>query len=284
MTGASAEEVTRLHAVLAALGLDVEASVTRLASVSNAVFQVGEGRSGVVVRVACPPRHGADRREEARNARNAAEAGIAPEVVHADVDGGTFVTRLVDGRRVSPEDVRADVDVITAVGHTLQRVHALPGGARRFDPFAVIDGHVTDLTGRHDLARHRAVRRAIGSRATDRDLRLCHNDPWPGNVIVVDGVAVLVDWEYSGLNDPAWDLADFSVEAGLDRRGDDSLLRAYAGADDEAWRVRMEGLKPAVDLLWSLWSLAEFEAGNRADDFVAEAERRLERAEHALGG
>jgi thiamine kinase-like enzyme len=115
------------------------------------------------------------------------------------------------------------------------------------------------------------------------ELALCHNDPWPGNVVMVDRAAVLVDWEYSGMNDPAWDLADFTVEADLDRGDEDLLLRTYAGATSvESWRERVTMWKPVVDLMWSVWSVAEFEAGNPADDFVSEAERRLRRAERAL--
>ncbi len=39
----------------------------------------------------------------------------------------------------------------------------------------------------------------------------------------------IVDWEYSGMNDPMWDLGDLSVEAGFDADQDEEMLRAYFG-------------------------------------------------------
>ena len=45
----------------------------------------------------------------------------------------------------------------------------------------------------------------------------CHNDPWPGNLLDADGPdgrIYLIDWEYSGMNDPMWDLADLRSRPG----------------------------------------------------------------------
>src|SRR3954447_365044 len=277
-------DAARVRAFLASLGLESDGAVVRLASVSNEVFRVGTGDDALVVRLPARLRRAADRREELRNADNAARAGLAPEVLHADVERGGLVTRHSDGRALTPDDVQGDDDLIALVGRTLARVHTLPTGAYRFDPIAVIDAHLDDLSDRHDLARHRAARAALPAPAAV-ELRLCHNDPWPGNIIVRDRTALLVDWEYSGRNDPAWDLADFLVEADVGADAETALLRAYADTDDvDEWRERVRAWRPAVDLLWSLWSVVEHDAGNAADDFMVEADRRLARAERALGG
>ena len=83
------------------------------------------------------------------------------------------------------------------------------------------------------------------------------------------------------MNDPAWDLADLSVEADLDGESERGLLDAYGG-DDPQLMHRVALLKPVADLLWSTWSLAERAAGSTADDFARESERRLARAERSL--
>jgi len=283
MEDATDDDLTRLRALMSDLGLAADAPITRLPSVSNVVCRIGQGDDALVARAASRQRHGGDRREEARNAAAAADVGLAPAVVYAGIDDGAFVTRWVDGPALTPEGVRGDRVALTAVAETLRRVHALPAGSHRFDPVAVVDAHLADLTDRHDLRRPRAVRAAAASRLQIGELVVCHNDPWPGNMVMVDGTAVLVDWEYSGLNDAAWDLADFAVEADLDRGDEDLLLRTYAGSSEvDAWRVRVASWKPMVDLLWSLWSIVELDAGNPADDFAAEAERRLRRAERML--
>lgn len=38
----------------------------------------------------------------------------------------------------------------------------------------------------------------------------------------------IVDWEYSGMNDPLWDLGDLSVEAGFTDAQDMEMLRSYS--------------------------------------------------------
>src|SRR5436190_18209628 len=283
MEDATDGDLTQLRTLVSTLGLARDAPITRLSSVSNIVCRIGDGADAVVVRAANRQRHGADRREEARNATNAAGVGLAPAVLHAGIDDGTFVTRWIDGRALDPVSVRGDHGAIGAVAAALRRVHALPPGRHRFDPVEVVDAHLADLDPRHDLHRARAVRDGAASRIEPAELVVCHNDPWPGNVIIVEDGARLVDWEYSGMNDPAWDLADFAVESDLDREDEDVLLHSYTGsAMVDAWRARVGSWKPVVDLLWSLWCIVELEAGNPADDFEAEGERRLRRAELAL--
>src|SRR4051812_36114274 len=126
MEDAGHDDAARVHAFLASLGLDADGPIVRLSSVSNEVFRVGTGDDALVVRLPARLRRAADRREELRNAGNAASAGLAPEVLHADVDRGGFVTRHSDGRALTPDDVQRDDSLLTIVGRTLARVHTLP--------------------------------------------------------------------------------------------------------------------------------------------------------------
>ena len=47
------------------------------------------------------------------------------------------------------------------------------------------------------------------------DPRALPQRPVPGNLLDTGERVYVIDWEYSGMNDPVWDLADLSVEAGL---------------------------------------------------------------------
>ena len=88
----------------------------------------------------------------------------------------------------------------------------------------------------------------------------------------------IVDWEYSGMNDPMWDLGDLSVEAGMEAGQEEDMLTAYFGhearADD---RGRMVAYKAMCDLLWTLWSLIQHANRNPADDFWSYAAMRFAR-------
>ena len=71
--------------------------------------------------------------------------------------------------------------------------------------------------GYHDVLREaEAVRAALA--AHPLPLVACHCDPLCENFLDAGDRMWIVDWEYSGMNDPMWDLGDLSVEAKLRRR------------------------------------------------------------------
>ena len=94
----------------------------------------------------------------------------------------------------------------------------------------------------------------------------------------------IVDWEYSGMNDPMWDLGDLSVEGGFGPEQDAEMLAAYfGGAVPEDDRARMVIYKAMCDLLWTLWGLIQLANGNPADDFRAYADGRFARCKALMG-
>ena len=106
----------------------------------------------------------------------------------------------------------------------------------------------------------------------------CHCDPLCENFLDDGERMWIVDWEYSGMNDPLWDLGDVSVEAGFSLAQDLEMMRAYCGREPNAaefWRMVI--YKAMCDLLWTLWGLIQHSYGNPAEDFWAYAIGRLER-------
>lgn len=219
-----------------------------------------------------------DRAAEAHNARLAAALGLNCEVLHLDVDG-TMVCRFVEGEVVGPDALFGDGDRLEQLARALWRLHTVARPFRgRFDPVA-------------EAARHRRALDAVPAGVDDLlaevagfDLRApltsCHNDAWPPNVVFRgDGGLVLVDWEYSALNDPAWDLAHLSVECGLDDDDHERLLQAYAGGAPPADLCRRVHLLRGVsDVVWGLWALVQHADANPATDFEAYGLARLRRA------
>ena len=149
----------------------------------------------------------------------------------------------------------------------------------------MIDEYLALLSGK-DVALpagyHDVVAEAEGIRAVlDRvpvPLAPCHCDPLCENFLDTGDKMWIVDWEYSGMNDPMWDLGDLSVEGAFDAAQDAELLRAYFGADPApADHGRMVIYKAMCDLLWTLWGLIQLADGNPAEDFRAYADGRFAR-------
>jgi thiamine kinase-like enzyme len=155
----------------------------------------------------------------------------------------------------------------------------------RFELFAMIDDYLALLKG-SDVALpegyHAAVEAAQSIRAALQanpvPLVACHCDPLCENFLDDGERMWIVDWEYSGMNDPMWDLGDLSVEANLTEAQDRLMLDAYFdGAPHPHDHARMVIYKAMCDLLWTLWGLIQLANNNPADDFAAYAAQRFAR-------
>ena len=264
-----------------------DTEIARLGGLTNRVYRVETAAGPVVLRL---PGAGTeayiDRTVEATNARAAARAGVTPEVLHVDPASGVLLTRHVDGRTMTPELFRTIPGAPTRAAEAFRTLHR--SGQRfefRFELFAMIDDYlaVLDRLGATPppgftelLAQAQGMRALIA--ASPAELAPCHCDPLCENFIDTGSRMWLVDWEYSGMNDPLWDLADLSVEAGFDSGHDAELLAAYLGAPaDLQVLARFSAYKALCDLLWSLWGLIQHANANPADDFWAYATGRLDR-------
>lgn len=282
-----------LAAVLASVPMlaGYRGPVERLGGLTNRVYRLGE-------RCLRVPGEGTEayinRHHEAVAARAAAAAGISPEVLHVDPDSGLMVTRFIHGAvTMTPEGFRNRDGAVARAGQAFARLHG--SGAAfpfRFELFAMIDDYLRLLSGHdvalpegyHDVvAEAEAVRAALAARPLP--LAACHCDPLCENFLDTGARMWIVDWEYSGMNDPMWDLGDLSVEAGFDADQDEALLTAYFGGEAPARdRGRVVIYKAMCDLLWTLWGLIQLAGGNPADDFRAYADGRFARCKALMAG
>jgi thiamine kinase-like enzyme len=268
----------------------VDGPVMRLGGLTNRVYRVGD----LVLRI---PGKGTEeyinRVHEAAAARVAADAGVAPEVVVADTATGVMVTRLVDGAvTMSPDAFRIRINSPARAALALRKLHTSGGTFPfRFELFAMINDYLGILAGKtvdlpdgyHDVvAQAESIRAALARNPAP--LVPCHCDPLCENFLDDGSAMWIVDWEYSGMNDPMWDLGDLSVEAGFSGAQDDEMMRAYfAGEVLPADRGRMVVYKAMCDLLWTLWGLIQLANSNPADDFRAYADGRFARCKALMG-
>jgi thiamine kinase-like enzyme len=259
-------------------------AVERLGGLTNLVFRVGDA----CVRL---PGDGTEeyinRAHEAEAAYAAADAGVSPEVLHANPETGVMATRFIEGAAtMTPDGFRSDPGSVRRAGEAFRKLHT--SGARfpfTFELFAMIDDYLgilstKDVTlpeGYHDVVSEaQSIRAALS--ANPAELVACHCDPLCENFLDTGEQIYIVDWEYSGMNDPMWDLGDLSVEGGFDAGQDRALLDAYFGGEPPAAdRARMVIYKAMCDLLWTLWGLIQLANNNPAEDFRAYADGRFSR-------
>ena len=258
-----------------------------LGSLTNMTYKVTIAGTAYALRV---PGHDTweyiDRAAEEHNSRIAAAAGIGADVLYSDARNGTAVSRFVEGEAIDAVWLNRDAETLARVTRTLSRVHGLGQRFRfRFDVFGMIERcrHLLDRLGQPLPAGYGGVER--GMKAAQRALEVspvslvpCHNDPWPNNFIDADGSIYLLDWEFSGMNDPIWDLSHLSTEAEFGPRQDQTMMETYRHGDaPEELYSRLEIYKALGDLLWSLWGLIQHANHNPLDDFFAYAQERFGR-------
>src|SRR5262249_17836214 len=108
----------------------------------------------------------------------------------------------------------------------------------------------------------------------------CHCDPLAENFLDTGERSYIVDWEYSGNNDPMWDLGDLSVEAAFGAAQDEALVGAYFDGRPPGDQMgRMVMYKAMCDLLWTLWGVIQVVNENPVEDFWAYAVNRFERCQ-----
>jgi thiamine kinase-like enzyme len=264
-----------------------DVNIERLGGLTNRVFMISGPRGNQVLRI---PGKGTEayinRRVEAVAARAAARAGVSPQVI-AFSDDGLMVTAAIENAiTMTPEKLNANPAAVARAGKALRALHQ--SGEKfdfRFELFAMIDDYLKLLKTKNAsvpdgypqaLASAESVRRALN--AHKLPLAPCHCDPLSENFLDTDERMWIVDWEYSGMNDPIWDAGDFAVEAQLTPENERVLRDAYFGGNPTSAELgRYVIYKAMCDLLWTLWGLIQHADGNSADDFWAYANRRFAR-------
>jgi thiamine kinase-like enzyme len=223
-----------------------------------------------------------DRDCEYRNSVTAAEAGAGARVVEYRPQDRLLVIRFIEGRTFGNEDVAAN---IPRVAEACRRLHSGGRFGNDFDMFNIQPRYL-------DVARSRgfripdgyddlkpafdAARAALAVR--DTGTVPCNNDLLAANFID-DGERIwLIDYEYSGNNDPCFELGNIAGECHLSQDGLADLVTAYYGKPlrnkiARAWllgRVGMYG--------WTLWGAIQNAASTLDFDFWSWAMERFEGA------
>ena len=228
---------------------------------SNRNFKVQDSDGAWVVRLAGEvPEHGIVRANDVAASRAAAEAGIAPELRHAEAD--VLVIRFIDGRALNEADVR-DSATRTRIVELLRRSHDrvgrhLRGPALMFWVFHALRDYAAqlrDLADADDLPRLMAIAEALEAEIGKVDLVFGHNDLLPANIIDDGDRLWLIDWEYAGYNSPLFDLGNLASNALLDETAWRNVLAAYYGrSPDEALLRRAGAMRVASLLREALWA------------------------------
>jgi len=255
--------------------------------ITNRNYRARFGDREYVVRIPGKDTHmlGIDRRAEAVANGAAAEVGVAPRVAATLTEPPAFVTEFIEGRGVEGRELRA-AESLTLVASSLRAIHELDATfITAFSPFRVTEAYAATtnerggtVPGRYEEALGCA--REIEEVLTAPEHRPvpCHNDLLAANFIRSGDRLYIVDWEYAGMGDRYFDLANFAVNNELGEGGEESLLGAYFGAPPTpAQLASLRLMRFMSDFREAMWGVVQQVVSDLDFDFAAYAERHFDR-------
>jgi thiamine kinase-like enzyme len=231
---------------------------------------------------------GIDRTVELAATEAAAAVGVGPEVVAFVEPEGWLITRFIEGETPPLERMRQP-EMLARVAGALRAFHEGPPVSGSFDSFRVVEiyrdtarergGTVPDaFEWAHEIAeRIEAQRRG----ATPRP---CHNDLLNANFLDDGERLRIVDWEYAGMGDVFFDLANFSINHELDTVASTTLLAAYFGETREADLRALELMRFMSDFREAMWGVVQTAVSELDFDFAAYAREHFERLARTASG
>jgi len=226
---------------------------------------------------------GIDRVAEYEAALAAAASGVGPEVVAHLPEHGCLITAWVAGEPLAEGDMEQE-SVLADVVRVVSTIHAGPALPATFDAFRIVEAYRRVSVERgvpipeaYGPAHAHAERIEAAFARAPVPARPCHNDLLSDNFLKGTDGFWLVDYEYSGMGDPFFDLGNLSINNGLSEASQETLLRLTFGEPTQAHRARLQLMRIMSDYREAMWGVIQQGLSTLDIDYVAYADRHFER-------
>jgi thiamine kinase-like enzyme len=226
---------------------------------------------------------GIDREYEYKANLIAGDLEIAPEVVYFIRPEGYLVTRFINGRPIPPQELREPKN-LQRVSELLHKIHSMPSIPGTFSAFQVVRDYA-ETARRYDVQFPEKFDWLI-SQVNDAEAALmkrhilerpCHNDLLNANFLATDKQIFVLDWEYAGLGDVFFDLANFSNNHELSDHENQFLLDCYFGEVTARNVAHLNVMKIMSDFREAMWGLVQVGISKIHFDFREYANKHFDR-------
>jgi thiamine kinase-like enzyme len=212
-----------------------------------------------------------DREAEYQNSLLAASAGIAARVIDYLPGQGLLVIEYLEGRTFSAADVERN---LSRVAESCRQLHGAQRFVRDFNMFeiqkkylAIVEERGFRLPDNYDNFANALAQTRKALSILDEGAVPCNNDLLPGNFIDSGSTIYIIDYEYSGNNDPCFELGNIWAESFLKLDCLEELVTAYYGRYRpekvaRAWLLALVGKYG-----WTLWASIQDSVSSLDFDF-----------------
>jgi len=231
---------------------------------TNSSYFVSDGRGmDLVVRVSEKSTNllGIERANERYNAKVAAILGISPKIYYFSEGDGISITQFLQAKPITPEQLK-EPDILLQVADHFRRIHAGPSFKGLYSPFQVIWTYKERLEERGFLfnSKHsEALKRLAQIENVLKKYEYSapiHADAWYPNILLdKDRKIHVIDWEYSGMGDPYFDLNEIIRPTEVDSK---SFLTLYLQREPTSEELaHLELMKVTGHLRDAFWNLLQ---------------------------
>lgn len=199
-----------------------------------------------------------DRKDEYEVYKIIKESKISDDVIYISGENGYKITEFLnDARECDPynqEDVKLCMQKLKSFHEKRLEV------PHEFDIYGTLNFYESLWEGKPSIFRdyietkEKVIELKTIIESSPKELVLSHIDSVPDNFLLIGDEVRLIDWEYSGMQDPHVDIAMFAIYSLYDREDIDNLIDIYFedGCEDSV-RIKIYCYVAVCGLLWSNW-------------------------------
>lgn len=224
------------------------------------------------------------RKSEKHNSLIANELNIDTDILYFNDENGIKLSKYIDSAEtINPKTAKRE-DNMLMIADILKKLHTSNTlFDNEFNVFKKIEEYekLLDLCKGKNYSDYNEVKEQVIKleeklNQIGFEIKPCHNDTVAENFVKDKERMYLIDWEYSGMNDPMWDIAAHILECEFNEDEEELFLSIYFNNEvKENHRARILIYKICQDFLWSIWTNIKEAKG---DDFGSYGQDRYNRA------
>jgi thiamine kinase-like enzyme len=225
-----------------------------------------------------------DRNNEYHNSKAAAEAGVGPNVLFHFPEYNVMVLEFLQGKTMSKDALNAP-GMPTRMAQAIKKLNAGPRFLSDFNMFRLTEYYLKICSDRSIRVPHGYLDRMgtvaqIAKAMTVKPLGTvpCNNDLLAENYIDDGKQLWLIDYEYSGNNDPCFELGNTCQEMQFNDQQIGEVCSSYFGSATPGMIARMKLNMIMSDVGWGLWAAIQANISKIEFDFWGWAIERWGRA------
>ncbi|HMU92291.1 MAG TPA: choline/ethanolamine kinase family protein [Anaerolineales bacterium] len=229
-----------------------------------------------------------DRNNEYHNSRAAANAGVAPQILHHFPEYSVMVLEFLNGKTMSKDSLNQK-GMPARMAQSIKKLHAGERFLTDFNMFRLTEYYLR-LCKERDIKIPDGYLDRLGTVALiEKAMSVnqlatvpCNNDLLAENYIDDGNQLWLIDYEYSGNNDPTFELGNTCQEMQFNDEQIREVCAAYFGDVSPAMIARMKLNMIMSDVGWGLWAAIQEKISTIEFDFWGWALERWGRAQEKM--